>query len=373
MIRRPRAAWVLISTLVLLAAFATSCDGVPYVLHVAAGQLAVQANTEPIDAVLASGRLSADDATKLRLIVQARDYAASTLGLKAGASYTTFYDTHGGPLAWNLSAARRDALVPKTWTFPIVGAVPYLAFFGESYLSQVERQLIFDGYDTQTYELDAYSTLGYFVDPVRSTMLRRGTVSLVETVIHELLHNTVWRADATVFNESLATFVGRQGAVEFLRAELGDGSGWPQQALDYYADTDQVNVFLAKLYDDLQAYYAQPLSSAEKIAGREAVFQAARDRFASEVAPTLKAPDAFKAYGSLPTNNAWVLAHHRYNLDLAVFAAVYDAAAHQWPAALDVFQAAAAAAGDPFEYLRNWLTERAAPTSQAVVPDSAPR
>lgn len=336
------------------------CEGLPYVLQLAEGQLQVQGHVEPIDDVLASGRLSEEDAAKLELMVAAREYAAGTLGLNVGRSYTTFYDTRGDPLAFNISAARRDALVPKTWTFPVVGEVPYLSFFDEAYLRDYEQQLKDAGYDTLTYELDAYSTLGFFDDPVRSTMLRRDVLSLSETIIHELLHNTIYRPNDTVFNESLATFVGRQGAVEFVRAQFGDNSGLPAIAVAFYADTDVVNAFLLDLYADLAAYYAQDLSAEQKVAGREAVYQAGRDRFVAAVQPTLNYPESFAGYANLPTNNAWMLAHYRYNLDLDVFADVYATTGSDWSAALDVYRAAAQGSDDPFTYLRGWLQQHSA-------------
>jgi len=344
--------------LTLSLTYLAGCDGLTYVLHVAEGQFGIQGQTEPIDDVLTSGWLSDEEEEKLRLILKVRHFAEETMGLNVGDSYAMFYDTQGDPLAFNLSAARRDALVPYTWVFPLVGEVPYLGFFDEEYLHEVEQDLIDAGYDTYTYELDAYSTLGLFADPVRSSMLQRDTLSLVDTIIHELLHNTVWRGSETVFNESLATFVGRRGAAEFLRAEYGDGSGWPELAEAYYADTDAVNAFLFELYDDLEAYYAQPLNPEEKIAGRASVYQAAREHFVDEVLPTLNYPDIFAGYADLPTNNAWMLGNYRYNLDLTVFEAVYGAVNENWPAALEVFRAAANAPGDPFEHLRSWLAQR---------------
>ncbi len=337
----------------------TGCDSLPYVIHLAQGQLGTQGETEPIDKVLDSGRLTEDEQTKLELVVKAREYARDTIGLSVGTDYTTFYDSGGDPVAFNLSAARQDALIAHTWTFPIVGEVPYLAFFDENYMIRIEDELKTGGLDTMTYELDAYSTLGLFENPVRSTMLRRGTLSLVDTVIHELLHNTVWRANSTVFNESLATFVGRRGAVDFLRAEFGDESGWPELAETYYADKDIVNAFLLDLYDQLATHYAQPISAAERVAGREAVFQAARERFASDIQPTLNYPDSFGFYAELPTNNAWMLANYRYNLDLDLMADVHAATGEQWSATLDVFRQAAAASGNPFEFLRSWLFDHA--------------
>lgn len=349
----------LLATLSALSGLSAGCDSLPYVLHAAQGQLGIQGQTEPIDAVLASGRLSAAKEAKLRLIVKVRQFAVDTIGLNVGNSYTTFYDTSGDPLAFNLSAARRDALVAKIWAFPVLGEVPYLAFFDESYMEFIEDQLKAEGYDTLTYELDAYSTLGIFEDPVRSTMLRRNELSLADTIIHELLHNTIWRPNATDFNESLATFVGRTGAVEFLRQEFGADSGWPEYAVAVYADTDAVNDFFLELYGELEAYFASSLSAEQKIAGREAVYQAGRDRFVAEVLPTLSFPDSFAYHADLPTNNAWILAQHRYNLDLSLFAAVHAATGETWPATLDVFRAAAAAPGDPFDFLRTWLADHA--------------
>lgn len=341
------------------------CDGMEYVLHVADGHFGAQGAAEPIVDVLAAGRLSEEDAEQLRLAVRARTFAVEQMGLSAGASYTTFFDTSGAPLAWNLSAARQDALVPYTWAFPIVGTVPYLAFYDEGYLRRIEHQVQAQGYDTYTYELDAYSTLGLFDDPVRSPMLRRGTLSLTETIIHELLHNTIWRANDTTFNESLATFVGRQGAIEFLAVEFGEASGWPDVARQFYADSDAINGLLVDLYNALAVHYAQPLSRAEKIAGREAIYAAAREQFIQYVQPALHFPDSFAFYAALPANNAWLLGNQRYNYDLTVFAEVYASVGQNWTAALDVYRTAALAAGDPFEHLRQWLAD-----SQAGNPGS---
>ncbi len=332
-------------------------EGLPYVMHLLEGQMQVQGNVEPIADVLASGRLTDEQQAKLELVVAVRQFAVDSIGLTAGDSYTLFYDTQGDPLAFNLSAARRDALVPVTWRFPIVGEVPYLSFFDEDYLRRIERQLIEDGYDTMTYELDAYSTLGVFADPVRSTMLERGELSLIETIIHELLHNTIWRPGETVFNESLATFVGQRGAIDFLRAYYGDESGWPELAEAYYADRETINAFLVELYADLEAYYAGPGSGAQKIAGRAAVFERGREHFTRDVQPGLHFPDLFSYLAELPVNNAWMLANRRYNLNLDVFAAVHDVTGGRWADSLAVFRAAAESAGDPFEYLRNRLTE----------------
>ncbi len=333
----------------------TACDGLEYVLLAAEGQFSIVGATEPIDDVLASGRLSEDDETKLRLLVKAREYAAGTIGLTVGNSYLTFYDSSGDPVAFSLTATPRDGLDPVTWSFPFFGEQENLMFFDEQYLDRIEQGLLDDGFDTYHYEVDAYSTIGFFEDPIRSPMLRRHTVSAVDTIFHELLHNTIWRVSESVFNESLATFVGRTAGVEFLLVEFGEDSGWAELAEDYYSDLDTVNAFLFELYYELDDYYAGPLSSEELIAGREAVYQAARERFTAEIMPLLNYPDVFSGYADMPTNNARMRLNYRYNMDLDVFEQVFTIQNRDWAATLNVFRAAATSTEDPFDYLREWV------------------
>lgn len=336
---------------------AGGCDGIRYVTHLLEGQSSIQVSTEPIDAVLASGRLSEDDESKLRLIVAAREFARDVIGLNAGNSYTQFYDTHGQPLIFNLSASRRDRLQPYLWVFPIVGSFPYLGFFDEDYLHEVEQDLIQDGYDTFIYESDAYSTLGILADPVRSPMLRRNIVSLADTIIHELTHNTVFRPNDTTFNETLATFVGQQGAIEFFTTRYDPVLGLAEFAQSIFDDQVAINQFLIELFNDLSVYYGGPGSPTEKIAGREAVYQRGRERFASQVQQSLSQPEAYSYYAGLPTNNAWMLLNQRYNFDVTLFREVYERTGRNWRDSLEVFRAAARSPGDPLTYLRDWLAD----------------
>ncbi|MDX2198428.1 MAG: aminopeptidase [Phycisphaerae bacterium] len=349
-----------------LALGAVGCDGLRYVGHLLDGQFAIEANTEPIDQVLASGRLSEADAAKLRLVVEARQFAIDQIGLSAGQSYTTFHDTEGKPLVYNLSASRKDALVAYEWSFPIVGSFPYIGFFDEAYLNEVEQDLIDQGYDTFTYQPDAYSTLGLRADPVRSPMLKRDDVSLIDTIIHEVLHNTIWRPNDFTFNETMATFVGRQGAVEFLERRGAAGQALIERARARYADDAKLNDFLISLFNELKSYYDQPGDREAKIAGREAVFERGRERFRTSVQPTLSRPEAYNYYAELPANNAFILLFARYNYDLSKFEAVYAATGRSWPRTLEVFRGAARAGGDPFAYLDRWLAENA-PASQPAV------
>lgn len=343
--------------LALAAFIVTGCEPVGYVLSLAEGQLDALARTVPIEDALASGTLTEDQAAKLELVLEVREFAIDAVGLNAGDSFTHYLDTMGEPAVYNVSASPRTALRALTWTFPIVGVTQSLGFFEESEAIAFERRLVDEGNDTFLYGADAYSTIGFFPDPVRSSLLERNVISLTDTVIHELTHNTIYRTSDIEFNESLATFVGQTGAIAFFAARDGDDSEIVVEARRRFDDAVRLNAFLLELYADLEAFYAGPGSDADKLAGREAIYQAARDRFVADVLPLMNNPQFYEGYAALPTNNAWVLLNRRYNLDLALFQQVYDAVGRDWRAAFSVY-ADAANAPDAWAALRAWLAEQ---------------
>lgn len=324
-----------------------------YVSQVAAGQFEILRKMQPIDEVLASGKLTEEQARKLRLIVDVREFARNELGLKVGENYKFFHDTAGEPLSYNLSACRKDHFEAKQWRFPIIGTIDYLGYFERDQADAAEKALQDEGWDTLLGTVDAYSTLGYFTDPVHSPMLNRPDWNLVDTVIHELAHNTVYAPNQSNFNETLATFIGREGARRYL-ARLGDaGAAQIASAEAYYADSAAVTTWYDALYAGLRDYYARTdLTADEKIAGRGEIFASYAAKFASEVQPTLQVPARYDYLRAIPVNNAWILLNRRYNYDLSVMQDVYDAGGQDFGALLDRLRTAAKA-NDPWAALRD--------------------
>ena len=192
-----------------------------FLWHVSVGQLKLLARRQPLEEVLSQATLSEEEQNKLRLIMRVRLFAMEQLGLHVDDSYTTFVDVGGPYVTYNVSAAPKDALHPYVWWFPIVGRVPYKGYFNKDAALRQARKLEARGYDTYVRGVRAYSTLGYFDDPILSSMLAYPDFALIDTIIHELVHRTVWVKGSVSFNESLASFVAAKGVQAYLVAQHG--------------------------------------------------------------------------------------------------------------------------------------------------------
>lgn len=356
MVRRGCSCRVALCLLLLSAAPGCSSD-FSYALGALAGQINLVARARPVEQVLAGNSLTAEQRESLELILDIRRFAVEDLGLNAGRNYTTFVDTGGQPVAWNLSAAAKDSLTPYVWTFPLLGSIPYIGFFSRDEARAYQDRLVAEGWDTVLYPIDSYSTLGTFPDPITSGMLDRAPAEQADLVIHELTHVTVWSEADRDFNENVATFVARVGALRYLALRYGEDSDIDRLARDGYHDADIHNAFLAGLRREVEDYYASNLSSEEKIAGREALFEAARQRFRDEVLPSMIRPQNYEWVLGLKFNNAWLLLNARYNRSLADFEAVYEAVGRDFAQALRVFKDAAASEA-PIAYLQQFAASR---------------
>lgn len=324
-----------------------------YLLLLAAGQAEVLEGSEPISEALAGSDLDASTRAKLLWVQEVREFATGRLGLEAGESYRLFYDTSGGPAVWNISAAPKDRLTAASWTMPVIGAIEYVGFFDLKDALAYERYLEGLGLDVWRFGAVAYSTAGIYPDPLFSPVLELAEDELAETVIHELTHNTVFAAGNSAYNESVATFVGRRGAEMLMEERFGTGSELAQRFDERRADEGRTEAFMSDLIADLEGFYSrEDLGRDEKIAGRDAVFASASERFATQVLPEMSEPARYAGLADLPANNAFVLLHRRYHLDLELFESVYEAASGDLPAAIRVFREAAGT-DDPYGYLRS--------------------
>jgi predicted aminopeptidase len=292
--------------------------GVGYLWHVTVGQARLLVRQQPVDDVIQDSQLGDQERAKIRLIQDVKTFAMEHLGMDPSSSYSTFVRLDGPYVSYNLSAARKDALQPYRWWFPIIGRVPYKGFFQKEYALREERRLAAQGYDTYVRGVRAFSTLGYFNDPILSSMLGYDDASLINTIIHELLHQTVWIKGNVSFNESLASFVGDQGTRAYLAWRYGAESQALQHYLDMLHDDRIFDTYMQQLIRSIQTLYREPISREDKLLRREQLFDAAREAYPT-VVPQMKTTYYRRFFERRTLNNAVLLSFYRYNRNPAFF------------------------------------------------------
>lgn len=299
---------------VALVTLAGGCWSGRYLAKQGIGQLELLRARRRIDEVLRDPSVSAETKRRLALAWQAREFGVRVLGLHGGDGFTRFVDSHGAPIAWNVTAAKKDKLEVHLNRFPVVGAIPYLGFFAEDDARREADRLRADDLDVYVRPVAGYSTLGITSDPIYSSMLEGSDARIVEVTLHEMTHATVYLPGRSEWNESLATVVGNEGAAQFFAAH-GDASkvaALVDESRQREREEEAFSRFLAPLVASLQALYADAaLSHDAKLRRREAIFAAARARYLSLFPPPPGAPTGPFAGGRL--NNAVILSYSVYH------------------------------------------------------------
>ncbi len=313
---------------------------------------------QPIAEMVSDPGVAPAERRKLKIVLAARTYARDSIRLRAKDSFTSFSRLDKDTLVLVLSAAYRDRLELYTWWFPIVGRVPYKGYFDFDAARRTAKKFYEDGYDVSLRPSDAFSTLGWFNDPLLSTSLRRDSVDLVNTVIHELTHNTFYAPGKTAFNESFASFVGARGAAAFFRsrghpaAAARVDAGWEDEKLlgDFWTG-------LTRTLDS--AYAAHPDSREARILVRDTVYQRARARLIAEIGPRLRTVSRLYAE-RVPLDNASLLARRVYAKDLDLFDKIYEREGRNLRRTVArVIALAKSDKADPYRAVRRWLGSEA--------------
>jgi predicted aminopeptidase len=324
-----------------------------YVIRAGIAEAKILRARRPIPEVILDPTTDDDTRGKLSFVVEARRFAQAELGIDVGDAYTMYTRLDRDTLALVVSAAYKDRLVPKTWWFPVVGHVPYRGFFSEEEALRAAADLEAEGFDTYVRPTSAFSTLGWFNDPILSTVLRADDVDVVETVLHEISHQHLFVPGHVGFNESFATFVGRAGAAQFFCTRRGGGPDTVKclRAQARWRDVQRFSVFVDDLVEDLEEVYGDAsLSRADKVRLREDVFARALAAFDEELTPELEAY-TFAGFRRTPLNNATLLSRIRYYHRLPDFQALLDARGGDLRTVLVELEEGVADVEDPFELL----------------------
>ncbi len=203
------------------------------------GQLHIVMNARPMIEVLSDAAIPDSVKEKIRFIESVKKFAIDSLKLNSSENYTTFYDQKNKPLLWIVTACEPYKIKPYEWKFPWLGSVSYKGFFDYESAITEENFLKEQGFDTDLGEVSAWSTLGWFNDPILSNMLNRKKGQLAELIIHELTHATIYIKNNVNLNENLASACGELGAIRFLKSTYGLNSMELKNYLNQKDDYDR--------------------------------------------------------------------------------------------------------------------------------------
>ncbi len=245
----------------------SGCAQLGYYAQAVEGQVSLLSNAKPIDQWLADPSVKDDLKSRLRRTQQIRDFAARELGLPDNGSYKNYADLKRKYVMWNVVATPELSLKPQQWCFPVAGCVDYRGYYSkeaaEAFAAALKRQ----GYDVRVSGVPAYSTLGWFNDPVLSTFIEYPEAEVARMVFHELAHQVAYAPGDSQFNESFATSVEEIGVARWLDAQ---GSDKMREEYRIYRQRKADFLGLLEAYRRLlEANYARAVSDDEK-RGRKA-------------------------------------------------------------------------------------------------------
>ncbi|HEX9105464.1 MAG TPA: aminopeptidase, partial [Polyangia bacterium] len=341
-----------VAVALVTAALASGCWSGDYLAKQGVGQLRLLRARRRIADVLADPSVSAETKRRLELAQKAREFGVRVLGLRGGDEFTRFVDSHGAPIAWNVTAAKKDKLEAHLNVFPVVGAIPYLGFFDEHDAAREAERLRTQDLDVYVRPVAGYSTLGITSDPIYSSMLDGPDARIVEVTLHEMTHATVYLPGHSEWNESLATVVGNEGAAEFFaaRGDRSQAAALVEDSRRREREQEAFSRFLAPLVQSLQSLYADvALPRAAKLQKRERIFAAAQARFLRLFPPPPGKPPG--VFGAGPLNNAVVLSFSVYHSTTPQHRALLAAVGGNLRAFVALCKHAVEDKPDPLEYL----------------------
>ncbi|AEF80827.1 aminopeptidase [Leadbettera azotonutricia] len=277
-----------------------------------------------------------EDAKKNRLfaeqVVDIRRFAMDELGLKESKNYTRYVELDRDYLAAVVSASAKDSFTTHEWWFPVVGKVPYKGFFNPDDARKEAKKLQKKELDVWIRGVDAFSTLGWFKDPLYSYMKEYPLHDLADLIIHELLHATVYLKSYSRFNEQLAEFVGTEGARLYMeKAAAGADDTNDTNDADIKADRAAYIAFIQGLITELNTVYQSGISREEKLARKAEIITATQALFEENYESMFKTEN-YRGFSKLQVNNAYLELYSLYYEEDTYFKDLYERSGRDLPA-----------------------------------------
>ena len=293
----------------------SGCATIEYLTQAACGQVDLGMRSRRLDAVVSDSATPAAVRALLAEVPAIKTFAERQ-GLKPTANYRSYADLHRSAAVWIVGASAPLSFTPRIWTFPVVGSVPYLGYFEKDDASALAKDLSVEGYDVDIRGASAYSTLGWFDDPILSTMLGGGDEAvgdLANVVLHESVHTTFYVPGQSALNESVADFLGNRLAAAYLREKVGEDSTELRAYLEAARERDRHAAAFHAAHVELAALYGSAKSRQDKLAAKANILR------------RLRAAVDFPR----PINNATLSGYETYNSGKVELDELYEVCGHK--------------------------------------------
>lgn len=305
-----------------------ACSGPAYYLQAISGQKKLLQSRQDIQSLLNDPATPAELAVHLKTAEQIKAFAQNQLGLPADGSYSSYVEVEGEALVWNVVATREFSLQPKKWCFPVAGCVPYRGFFERQKAQASADHLSGKGMDVIVAPAAAYSSLGWFRDPLLSTLLSGSDTRLAAYLFHELAHQRLYLKNDGQFNEGFASFVEEAGVRAWLEAnhrqdELQDWQRLQEVSEDFSALIGQTRSQLAGLYRSTDTVTAMRQQ-------KTAIFQALEQDYQKLSEEKWQGKPYYSAWFKEPLNNARLALYNTYEGGHCAFQGLWDKSAGDW-------------------------------------------
>ncbi|WP_371319285.1 aminopeptidase [Pseudomonas gingeri] len=305
----------------------SACSSINYYSQLAGGQLSLLRAREPVAEVMADPSRDPKLREHLAQSQQARAFASEHLHLPDNRSYRLYADIKRPYVVWNVFATPEFSLTPQQHCFPIAGCVAYRGYYNQGAArgeAALQKQ---QGMDVYIGGVEAYSTLGWFDDPIISSMMTWGDERLATLIFHELAHQRFYVKDDTEFNESYANFVEQEGTRQWRAAR-----GLPPAKVNDVAQKDQFIELVLQTRERLQQLYAQTLPVEQMRERKAQEFQRLRDEYQRMQASQWGGDKRYDGWVNGPLNNAKLLPFGLYDQWVPAFAALFRQVNGDWPA-----------------------------------------
>ncbi|HEY0457108.1 MAG TPA: aminopeptidase [Verrucomicrobiae bacterium] len=304
--------WAVLCLFLLGVLLFTGCQTMSYYTQAVKGQYQIVASRRPICDVLNDPKTSPELKHKLQLVQEVREFAEKELNLPIKGHYVKYADLHRDFVVWNVHAAPEFSLEPKAWWYPVVGEAKYRGYFSEkaarSYAVDLEKQHL----DVYVGGVEAYSTLGWFQDPVLNTFIRHSDEDLAETLFHELAHQRLFVKGDTDFSEAFATSVAEEAMRRWMLSK-GKGAAYDKYLVKKRRGDQFIGLVLAAREKLEKLYSTTATPSGEtnapaliefKRQGKQEIFNQLRKDYANLKATEWGGKGAYDKWFSKPLNNA---------------------------------------------------------------------